>query len=929
MKLKPWYDIIKPREDLREGKSQDASEFAVHLDRVRDGSARDDYGKPEQFFAKTFLATNLLDLAAQTVRRWSGETSHTSPVFNLATNFGGGKTHALTLLYHLAENGPASKTWLGVSQIREKAAVAEIPKAKVAVFVGTEFDSIAGRGGENGEPHRMTPWGEIAFQLGGEAGFNLVKEHDEKKIAPGGDVIRKLLPADEPCLILIDELLNYVSRFRSLGLNTQLYDFLLALSGALNPKSVLVVSLPGSELEMTADDVADYQRLTKMLDRVGKAITVTAGPETSEIIRRRLFEWDTRALNPEGKVLLPKDAEDTCHEYGRWVNERVDQNLSNSIPPDHARSHFEASYPFHPTALSVFERKWQTVPKFQQTRGILRLLALWIQNAYKEAYRKAHPDPLLTLGTAPFDDPIFRAAVFEQLGSGALETAVTVDIAGRKEAHAVALDGQASDLIKKERLHQKIASTVFFESNGGTTKSDATVPEIRLAVGHPGLDLGNIETALDALTERCYYFTVERKNYKFSLKENLNKRFSDKRANISPAAIEDAVNREIQKQFTTKNGVERIFFPERSVQISDRPVITFVICDLAHTMEDSKSTLQTIESMTRECGTSGRTFKSALLWMVADSAHAMREEARKLLAWQAIEDEADDLKLEEAQRKLLAQNVQKAERDLKESVWRSYNRIVLLGKDNSLRQIDLGRVSVSQATSIISMVLGRLRQDDEVQEFVSPSFLVRKWSPAFREWSTKAVRDAFFASPEFPRLLDTASVKETIAKGVSGGLIAYVGKTSGGYDPFVYNMGITASEVEISDDVFIVKKETAEEFVKSQQTPQTPTEQPLESVTDGTAPPSTEGTQPTDRLFETSPREVGDKVSKITWSGEVPPQKWSTFYNRVLAKFAVGQGLKLRVNIEISPEDGVSKQKIDETKASLRELGLDDDLNTE
>ena len=104
MKLKPWYDVVKPREDLREGKSQDASEFAVHLDRVRDGTARDDYRKPEQFFSKTFLAANLLDLSAQVVRRLSGETSHTSPVFNLVTNFGGGKTHALTLLYHLAKN---------------------------------------------------------------------------------------------------------------------------------------------------------------------------------------------------------------------------------------------------------------------------------------------------------------------------------------------------------------------------------------------------------------------------------------------------------------------------------------------------------------------------------------------------------------------------------------------------------------------------------------------------------------------------------------------------------------------------------------------------------------------------------------------------------------------------------------------------------
>jgi len=282
----------------------------------------------------------------------AGETSHTSPVFNLATNFGGGKTHALTLLYHLAKHGPASHGWVGVSQIRDKAAVAQVPKARVAVFVGTEFDSLAGRGGENGEPRRLTPWGEIAFQLGGKAAFDLVKEHDEKKIAPGGDIIRKLLPANEPCLILVDELLNYVSRFRSLGLNNQLYDFLLNLSGALNPRSVLVVSVPMSEMEMTPEDVADYQRLTKMLDRVGKAMTMTAGAETNEIIRRRLFDWDTRAVQSDGRVHLPKDALDTCHEFGRWVNDHA-QQLSSSVPADHAREHFESCYPFHPSVLSV------------------------------------------------------------------------------------------------------------------------------------------------------------------------------------------------------------------------------------------------------------------------------------------------------------------------------------------------------------------------------------------------------------------------------------------------------------------------------------------------------------------------------------------------------------------------------------------------
>jgi predicted AAA+ superfamily ATPase len=102
MPLKPWYKVVIPREDLREGKPLDASEFAVHLDDVRNGSAPPDYQKPDRFFARTYLTKNLSTIASQVIRRLSGERTETSAVFNLATQFGGGKTHALTLLYHLA-----------------------------------------------------------------------------------------------------------------------------------------------------------------------------------------------------------------------------------------------------------------------------------------------------------------------------------------------------------------------------------------------------------------------------------------------------------------------------------------------------------------------------------------------------------------------------------------------------------------------------------------------------------------------------------------------------------------------------------------------------------------------------------------------------------------------------------------------------------
>jgi hypothetical protein len=81
MPLKPWYKVVTPREDLREGKPLDASEFAVHLDQVREGSAPADYQKPERFFERTYLTKNLASLASGVIRRLSGEKTETNAIF--------------------------------------------------------------------------------------------------------------------------------------------------------------------------------------------------------------------------------------------------------------------------------------------------------------------------------------------------------------------------------------------------------------------------------------------------------------------------------------------------------------------------------------------------------------------------------------------------------------------------------------------------------------------------------------------------------------------------------------------------------------------------------------------------------------------------------------------------------------------------------
>jgi hypothetical protein len=879
---------------------------------------------PERFFDRTFLTSSLRELGGGVIRRLSGIKVETSAIYNLTTQFGGGKTHALTLLYHLAKAGSAASNWKGVPSLLDHAGVQTVPGAATAVFVGTEFDSLNGRGGNDGTPLRRTPWGDIAFQLGQEEAFAVVAKHDAEGIAPSTEVIRSFLPKVKPTLILMDELLNYLNRERNrkTGLGGQLYSFVQNLSeeARAQDRVVLAVSLPSVVDEMTPEDEADFQRFEKLLDRLGKAMIMSAESETSEIIRRRLFEWGG----------LPEDAKKVATEYADWVQTHRTQ-VPNWFPVDHAKDAFAATYPFHPTLLSVFERKWQALPRFQQTRGILRLLALWVANAYQAGFKGAHKDPLVGMGTAPLDDPLFRSAIFEQLGGAKLEGAVTTDICGKKDSHALRLDKEAVETIRKARLHQKVATTIFFESNGGQAKAEATLPEIRLAVAEPDLDIGNVETALEALSTTCYYLSAEKNRYRLSLSPNLNKLLADRRASVQSQRVEERIRAEVQKVFADGKGlVDRIFFPDKSGQIPDVARLTLVVLPPDQAAVD-KSTRAFIDSATKEHGSSARTFKSGLVWAVPEGADSLRDDARKALAWEDIADEESDLRLDEGQTRQLAENLKKAQRDIKETVWRTYKNVMLLGKDGEWKIFDLGLIHSSAAPSISQLIIERLGQAGDIEEKgVSPNFLVRNWPPAFKEWTTRSVRDAFFASPQFPRLLNPETIKDTIARGVENGMLGYVGKKGdGNYTPFHWNSSLLAQDVEISDELFLIQRDTAEAYkTGSLPTSGAPAATDAGNL-DGTGK-SLGGvvTGPVSSLVTDSHPSAPAGVSSLAWSGEVPHQKWMNFYTKVLSKFAANGGLKVMLRVEVAPMEGISPQKVDETKVALRELGLKDVLET-
>jgi hypothetical protein len=241
---------------------------------------------------------------------------------------------------------------------------------------------------------------------------------------------------------------------------------------------------------------------------------------------------------------------------------------------------------------------------------------------------------------------------------------------------------------------------------------------------------------------------------------------------------------------------------------------------------------------------------------------------------------------------------------------------------------DVYTVHSSAAPDLATLVLNHLRQTDDLVTGVSPSFLVKHWPPAFTEWATKSVRDAFFASPQFPRILSADAIRDTITRGVANGLLAYVGKNAKGeYKPFCFNQALMTTDIDFSEEMLLITKETAEAYLKSKATPGTPAPEPkpgepsrkpepLPQEPDGKKPG--EPKKPEQLMF-----------ASMAWTGDVPPQKWMKFYTAVLSKFAAAKGLKLKLTVEVVPEGGISKEKIEETKAALRELGLPDDINSQ
>ena len=279
--MEPWYRVVTLRKEVREGRSFSPDEFAIALEQVVDGTAPEDYSDPNQFFSRTCFTRALTEHTGMVLRRLTGETANTSPVVTLVTQFGGGKTHTLTTLYHLARAGGEAARLPGARRASEKR---RDFRATLSAGRRLRRQRVGPRDGEE------TPWIALARQLAGEDGIAALGTA-ARTTPPGTDAITRMFAvANAPVLVLFDEVLNFVNRHRQMADSFHAFIQNLTVAVPRTSHAAAVISLPRSQVEMTDWDQQWQERITKVVRRVAKDLIANDEAEIGEVVRRRLFD---------------------------------------------------------------------------------------------------------------------------------------------------------------------------------------------------------------------------------------------------------------------------------------------------------------------------------------------------------------------------------------------------------------------------------------------------------------------------------------------------------------------------------------------------------------------------------------------------------------------------------------------------------------
>ena len=757
MGINAWHEQCILRDDVRQG-TLELAEFAADLYAVRMKDAPNVYQVPNLFFERTYPTYNLKVLARDVLRRLAGEGGN--PVITLQVAYGGGKTHALIALLHLAEQGTKFQTHTTVQEFMRFSGLNTLPQARVAILPFDKFDVKNGLSviSPDGKQRQVkTPWGALAYQLAGDAGLAIVAEHEADYINPAEQTLVDLLKIPQmegmSSLILLDEALMYTRSAvnddpKRFGI---LQDFFQALTQAVEKVSSasIVASLITSDI--IADDPTGV-RVLNMLEGVFHRLDETVEPvsreDISELLRRRLFE--------------PVDTEKKCRVIvDSLVAARQRLSLSGASTDQEAYDRLAKSYPFHPDLIEVFYQKWTQLNNFQGTRGMFRTFALMLKEAAeKDMAAFVGPGALLTTDAEISDvlQELIKACEegtkWTPILTGELERARTI----QKEL----------PLLKSREIEAAVLSTFLHSQPAG---QKAELADLHLLLAHADIDVMSVKEGLFKWREVSWFLKENENSWALGTASNLTRMHIRAMARITEDQINENLVTRIKDAALGRNTdeVKVHTLPQSPSDVPDTPELRFVIAGPEYTAVPGENVSEALAAFFN------RTYRNNVILLAPENAllAGLQQRIRRILGWQDIES-GDDVNLLEGQQPALLQERKQADQaGILESVISAYGVLIAIDEDGDIETslLSSGTKSPFERVKTALVEEDRLLTTSLDPDLLTPDSFFDIWGEDETAKPVQGLYGMFASLPRLPRLLNRKVFIDTLRRGVTEGQI--------------------------------------------------------------------------------------------------------------------------------------------------------------
>lgn len=723
--LLPWREIIEPHPDVAQGLYRNA-EFAADLAQVARGEGSYEYRDPVEFFARTYVTEGMAGLLEQALRRISGNGGE--PVIQLKTAFGGGKTHSMLALYHLLRGRVSLEKIPNAKHVVERAGLSSLPRANVAVLVGTALDPTKSKRPQNMPGITInTIWGEMAAQLAESAGnlklYEYVKEADKKGVSPGSEALKNLFDACGPCLVLMDELVAYAKKlYGARGLPAGTFDNFIAFiqevteAARASKNSIVVASIPESTIEIggEAGKIA-LETIEHTFGRMEAIWKPVAASEGFEVVRRRLF---LPCKNPDARDAV-------CAKFSQMYRENPN-DFPIEVKEVEYLDRMKSCYPIHPEVFDRLYEDWATLERFQRTRGVLRLMAAVIH----ELWMGNDAGFMIMPGSIPLDVPSVRDELTRHLSEG-WNALVDREVDGR-ESIPYRLD-KTNPRYGSRLVARRVARTVMLGSAPtvrGQNVRGIEASRIRLGVVQPGENIANFNDALNTLTTSLAYLYTNPSNdrYWYDTRPTLRKTVEDRATQIPLSEVELEIERRLRNLRRERPFSGIHICPHSSLDIPDEQSVRLVILQPSDVYRQSianNTAMTAVNDYLNNRGNSPRIYRNMLAFVAPDQElmSSLQETVKRYLAWKSIKEDSEDLNLDAVQNRETQNNLDRYNDTVEVQLRETYCWLLVpyIDKNIDLKTIiwDITRISGGNE-GIVTKAAKRMIQNEQI---------IDKWAP--------------------------------------------------------------------------------------------------------------------------------------------------------------------------------------------------------